>query len=122
MEIDLKSWTVRPFLAPRDEADPLGVFVIEEIQRDAETHDEAARHAAPESAEEQAALDKRDALTESARRLIAAAPELLAALEAAAEALRNVPCVGEIYDRQHSDTHLAAEVAARAAIAKATGG
>lgn len=33
---------------------------------------------------------------------------LVEALQAALEALYNVPCVGEAYDQQHSDTHMRA--------------
>jgi len=52
--------------------------------------------------------------------LLAAAPDLLAALERALDALYNVPCVDEIYDQQHSDTQMQAVYVARTAIARAT--
>ncbi len=36
--------------------------------------------------------------------------ELKAAVEQALQALQNVPQVGEVYDQQHSDTHLRAQL------------
>lgn len=53
--------------------------------------------------------------------VLGSAPELLQACERALEALRNVPCVGEKYDQQHSDTQLAADQMLEAVIKKATG-
>jgi len=47
-------------------------------------------------------------------------PALLAACEAALEALYDVPTVGDVYDEQHANTHTRATVTLRAAIAKAT--
>ena len=40
------------------------------------------------------------------------------ALELALEALRNVPVVGEVYDQQHSDTHLRAILLAEVILAQ----
>ena len=40
-------------------------------------------------------------------------------LRQARAALLNVPCVGDIYDQQHSDTHLAAYLAIDDALASA---
>jgi hypothetical protein len=45
-------------------------------------------------------------------------PDLLKSVESAIEALYNVPEVGRKYDQQHSDTHLAAVVELKAALAK----
>ena len=45
--------------------------------------------------------------------------DLVTALEMTINALYNVPCVGDIYDQQHSDTHQAATIAAKAALTKA---
>ena len=41
---------------------------------------------------------------------------LLNALETAREALYNVPMVGDVYDQQHSDTHMQAALVAQDAI------
>lgn len=53
--------------------------------------------------------------------LFAAAPELYEACESASQALYNVPCVGDAYDQQHSDTHMRASLVLKAALAKARG-
>lgn len=37
-------------------------------------------------------------------------------IEKAIEALNNVPCVGEVYDQQHSDTHMKAVLMLKAAV------
>lgn len=50
------------------------------------------------------------------RDLLASAPALYSALKVALEALRNVPQVGEVFDQQHSDTHMQADVMACAAL------
>ncbi len=42
-------------------------------------------------------------------------PDLRDAIESALDALMNVPCVGDRYDQQHSDTHMQAWVDLRAA-------
>lgn len=46
--------------------------------------------------------------------------ELKAAIEQAVEALKNVPTVGEVYDQQHSDTHLRAQLRLEDALRKTT--
>lgn len=80
-------WTVAPYYAPREDADPLGVFRIKEVEAEAQKWDDTLPDTEPGSEEEQSALDRRDAVTESARRLIAAAPDLLEALKNAREDL-----------------------------------
>ena len=44
---------------------------------------------------------------------------LLAALIKVEQALQNVPMVGEVYDQQHSDTHMAATLSIKDAVAQA---
>jgi hypothetical protein len=73
-------WTVKPFYTPHEDSDPLGVFEIKEVKAKAEKWEDASMDAAPGSDEEQHAIDRRGEVTEQAARLIAAAPELLAAL------------------------------------------
>ncbi len=46
-------------------------------------------------------------------------PDLVEGIQHAIEALYNVPEVGEKYDQQHSDTHLAAVVELKSLLAKA---
>lgn len=41
---------------------------------------------------------------------------LQGAAESAVEALLNVPCVGEVYDQQHSDTHMQAMLDLKSAL------
>jgi hypothetical protein len=78
-------WTVKPFYTPHEDSDPLGVFEIKEVKAEAEKWEDASMDAAPNSEQEQHATDRRDEVTEQAARLIAAAPELLAALRVIAE-------------------------------------
>jgi len=78
-------WTVSPYYAPHEGADPLGVFRIKEVEAEAQKWEDTLPDTEPGSEEEQSALDRREAVTESARRLIAAAPDLLAALRNVAE-------------------------------------
>jgi hypothetical protein len=75
-------WTVTPYYAPREDADPLGVFRIKEVETEAQKWDDAITDTEPNSQEERDAIDNREGITESARRLIAAAPDLLEALRA----------------------------------------
>lgn len=79
-QINWTTWNVTKFRTPREDADPIGVFKIEEVARQAAAYDDESCEHEPNSAEEQAALDKRDAVTDTARLLIAAAPYLLTAL------------------------------------------
>ncbi len=46
----------------------------------------------------------------------------ITALESARDALNNVPCVGEVYDQQHSDTHLSAVIIINDALGKHSSG
>ena len=78
-------WTVTPYYAPREDADPLGVFRIKEVETEAQKWDDAITDTEPNSQEERDAIDNREGITESARRLIAAAPDLLQALKNARE-------------------------------------
>jgi hypothetical protein len=99
-------WTVKPFCTPHEDSDPLGVFEIKEVKAEAEKWEDASMDAAPGSDEEQHAIDRKGDVTEQAVRLIAAAPDMLLAL-------------------QHIDSNAAESVewirrVARAAIAKAT--
>jgi hypothetical protein len=99
-------WTVKPFYTPREDSDPLGVFEIKEVKAEAEKWEDASMDASPGSDEEQHAIDRKGEVTEQAARLIAAAPDMLLAL-------------------QHIDSNAAESVewirrVARAAIAKAT--
>jgi len=73
-------WTVKPFYTPREDSDPLGVFEIKEVKAEAEKWEDASMDASPGSDEEQHAIDRKGEVTEQAARLIAAAPELLEAL------------------------------------------
>jgi hypothetical protein len=73
-------WTVKPFYTPHEDSDPLGVFVVEEVKSEAEKWENASMDAAPNSEQEQHAIDRRGEITERAARLIAAAPELLSEL------------------------------------------
>ena len=73
-------WTVTPYYAPREDADPLGVFRIKEVETEAQKWDDAITDTEPNSQEERDAIDNREGITESARHLIAAAPDLLEAL------------------------------------------
>lgn len=95
-----------------EDSDPLGTFTIEEVQAEAEKWYDASFDAEPNSDEEQHALDRRDEIQESARRLIAAAPDLLDALTLLYEA--NDGLLGE---SEWMDARLKQ---AKAAIKKAT--
>ena len=55
---------------------------------------------------------------EANARLIVAAPEMYALIGKLASALYNVPMVGDVYDQQHSDTHMQAAQDARALLAR----
>jgi hypothetical protein len=115
------TWNVTEFRTPRENSDPLGVFKIEEVARQATAHDDESCKHEPDSAEEQAALDKRNAVIESARLLIAAAPDLLAALEAIIPILDKVWSYdGDVLGTLHNDA-TDVDQAIRAAITKATG-
>jgi hypothetical protein len=104
-------WTVKPFCTPHEDSDPLGVFEIKEVKAEAEKWEDASMDAAPGSDEEQHAIDRRGDVTEQAARLIAAAPDLLLALQSLL-AVTEEPALDELDNRQDI---------ARAAIAKATG-
>jgi PAS domain-containing protein len=83
-------WTVTPYYAPREDADPLGVFRIKEVETEAQKWDDAITDTEPNSQEERDAIDNREGITESARHLIAAAPDLLEALRGSVEWLRTL--------------------------------
>jgi hypothetical protein len=78
-------WTVKPFYTPHEDSDPLGVFEIKEVKAEAEKWEDVSMDAAPNSEQEQHAIDRRGEVTEQAARLIAAAPDMLAALRVIAE-------------------------------------
>jgi hypothetical protein len=74
-------WTVKPFYTPHEDSDPLGVFEVKEVKAEAEKWEDASMDAAPNSEQEQHAIDRKGEVTEQAARLIAAAPDLLEALQ-----------------------------------------
>jgi hypothetical protein len=119
-------WTVTPYYAPREDADPLGVFRIKEVETEAQKWDDAITDTEPNSQEERDAIDNREGITESARHLIAAAPEMLAALSRLAVWADHLgPCFCHACDyvpgRPERHKHTAECDLARAAIAKAEG-
>jgi hypothetical protein len=105
-------WTVKPFYTPHEDSDPLGVFEIKEVKAEAEKWEDASMDAAPGSDEEQRAIDRKGEVTEQAARLIAAAPELLAALRDVVEELKHAAHIVNLDED--------AIGRAKAAIAKAT--
>ena len=110
-------WTVKPFYTPHEDSDPLGVFEIKEVKAEAEKWEDASMDAAPNSEQEQHAIDRRGEVTEQAARLIAAAPDLLLRLKEAATIFEYMD--GGAKKRDVYWSLLARE--AREAIAKATG-
>lgn len=107
----MKKWTVKPYYTPREDSDPLGVFLIQEVADEASRLEDESFDAAPNSPEEQVAIDARDKVQEESRTLIAAAPELLSALE---------EMMSVFQDHEQYDEESAEVVSmARAAIAKA---
>ena len=112
-------WTVSQFCTPRASEDPLGAYLIDEIAKELGELDAKSYDAEPNSEEEQDWVDARSNKNEANAALIAAAPDLLAALEA---------CLGPLQDAYNQAGHSGhatdasrAFIAARAAIAKAGG-
>jgi hypothetical protein len=119
----MNKWTVKPYYTPHEDSDPLGAFVVEEVKAEAEKWEDASMDAAPNSSEEQHAIDRKGEVIESARRLIAAAPELLAALVDLMDQLEGVGiAIEDIEGGQWHGAEGLSFAAARAAIAKAEGG
>lgn len=77
----MKTWTVKPYYTPREDSDPLGTFVVEEVRDEATRFEDASMDATPNSEEELAAIDAKHKVIWDAQRLIEAAPKLLEALE-----------------------------------------
>ena len=119
----MKTWTVKPYYTPDEDYDPLGVFEIQEVKAEAESWDDASLDADPNSDEEQAALDRRDKVTSEAMALIAATPDLLAALEAIKARINGVyDCPALVaFGPLHHDTQWDCLRIAEEAIAKAKG-
>jgi hypothetical protein len=111
-------WTVTPYYAPREDADPLGVFRIKEVETEAQKWDDAITDTEPNSQEERDAIDNREGITESARHLIAAAPDLLEALRGLLRETRQ--SVPNINVKKHFSLMVQMEEA-KSAIAKAEG-
>jgi len=108
-------WSVQPFYTPQASDDPLGVYRIEEAAKELEVIDDASYDAEPNSEEEQKWIDARSNKQVANRRLIASAPELLAALQSINKWLE------EPIDYREQPEQIAwANGIAKAAIAKAT--
>jgi hypothetical protein len=116
------AWTVSPYYAPNEDADPLGVFRIKEVEAEAQKWDDAITDTEPNSQEERDAIDNREEITESARRLIAAAPEMLEALRGLLDQLEaaGIYIPGEDSGQWHGAEGLSFRKASEA-IAKAEG-
>ena len=91
-------------ICPEEETDECCASCIAEIPN---VFDEVARL---QIELEQAKNDRNRAALLERQKYLPALADLRLALGAAKEALLNVPCVGEVYDQQHADTHMQAVV------------
>jgi hypothetical protein len=113
-------WTVSQFCTPRASEDPLGAYLIDEIAKELGELDAKSYDAEPNSEEEQDWVDARSNKNEANAALIAAAPDLLDALEC----ILSATC-GDVGDDGYDGcVRIEAKTLerARAAIAKAGGG